>query len=140
MLIKVSTFQCLAWKGKIWYEHTLITCHFPISMILWHFSEIWSFNIQIFRFSVIKISKKKCSTKSVTTTFDGVVLGIYFRIQGLFYKGHACDFLEKGQKGQNIWKFGQKCTKFENILKKGRWLSEIIACNKLVEKTLGSKI
>ena len=25
----------------------------------------------------------------------------------------------KGKKGQNIWKSEQKCTKFENILKKG---------------------
>ena len=37
---------------------------------------------------------------------------------------HECDFSEKdqkkGNKGQNIWKFGQKCTKIENILKKGR--------------------
>ena len=30
--------------------------------------------------------------------------------------------LSKGKKGQNIWKFGQKYTKFENILKKGRWI------------------
>ena len=44
--------------------------------------------------------------------------------------------LKKGKKGQNIWKFGQKCTKFENILKKGRWLSAIIARNKLLEKGL----
>ena len=29
-------------------------------------------------------------------------------------------FQKKGKKGQNIRKFGQKCTKFENILKKGR--------------------
>ena len=27
-------------------------------------------------------------------------------------------FQKKGEKGQNILKFGQKCTKFENILKK----------------------
>ena len=26
--------------------------------------------------------------------------------------------LQRGKKGQNIWKFGQKCTKFENILKR----------------------
>ena len=49
-------------------------------------------------------------------------------------------FSEKGQenvkKVQNIWKFGQKCTKFENILKKGRWLHAIIAHNKLLEKAL----
>ena len=47
------------------------------------------------------------------------------------------DFAEKGQrnveKGQNMWKLGQKCTKFENILKKGRWLCTIIACNTLLE-------
>ena len=50
-------------------------------------------------------------------------------------KGNAYDFSEKLQKrpknwkkgGQNIWKFGQKCTKFENILEKGRWLRAIIA-------------
>ena len=41
---------------------------------------------------------------------------------------------KKGEKGQNIWKFGQKSTKFENILKKGRWLHAIIACNQLLEK------
>ena len=28
--------------------------------------------------------------------------------------------LKKGKKGQNIWKIGQKSTKFEDILKKGR--------------------
>ena len=28
-------------------------------------------------------------------------------------------FQKTGKKGQNIWKFVQKCTKFENILKKG---------------------
>ena len=59
--------------------------------------------------------------------------------QGLFWKvrGRGCDFSEKGQrdveKGKNIWKFGQKCTKFQNILKKGRWMCVIIACNKLLE-------
>ena len=43
---------------------------------------------------------------------------------------------KKGKKVQNIWKFGQKCTKFENILKKGSWLRAIITCNKLLEKAL----
>ena len=42
----------------------------------------------------------------------------------------------KGKKGKNIWKFGQKSTKFENILKKGRWFCANIACNKLLEKAL----
>ena len=44
--------------------------------------------------------------------------------------------LKKGKKGQNIWKFAQKRTKFEHILKKGWWLCVIIAPNKLLEKAL----
>ena len=59
----------------------------------------------------------------------------YYRKQG-----HVCHFSEKGQinskKAQNIWKFGQKCLKFENVLKKCRWLHAIIAHNKLLEKAL----
>ena len=43
---------------------------------------------------------------------------------------------KKGKKGQNTWKLGQKCTKLENILKKGRWLHGIIAHNKLLEQAL----
>ena len=46
--------------------------------------------------------------------------------------------LKKSKKGKNMWKFGQKCTKFEHILKKGRWLCEIIALNKLLEKVVGT--
>ena len=42
--------------------------------------------------------------------------------------------LKKDKKGQNIWKFGQKYTKFENILKKDRWLRAITSRNKLLEK------
>ena len=30
--------------------------------------------------------------------------------------------------GQNIWKFGQKCVKFENILKKVSWLPHAVNC------------
>ena len=45
---------------------------------------------------------------------------------------------KKVKKGENIWKFGQKCTKFEDILKKGRWLHVIIARNKLLEKAQGA--
>ena len=37
------------------------------------------------------------------------------------------------EKGQNISKFGQKCTKFENILKKGILLHVTIACMKQLE-------
>ena len=32
------------------------------------------------------------------------------------------------KKGQNIWAFGQKCTKFETVLKKSSWLHAITAC------------
>ena len=42
----------------------------------------------------------------------------------------------KTLKGQSIWKFGQKCTKSENIWKKCRWLRAIIARSKLLEKAL----
>ena len=41
--------------------------------------------------------------------------------------------LKRGKKGQYIWKFWQKFAKLENILKKGRWLRSIAACNKLLE-------
>ena len=49
----------------------------------------------------------------------------------------GCNFSEKEQKnikkGQNIWKFGQKCTKLENILKtKSISRHRIIAHNKLL--------
>ena len=44
--------------------------------------------------------------------------------------------IKRAKKGQNIWKFGQKCTKSENILEMGMWLCVIIACNKLLEKAL----
>ena len=37
------------------------------------------------------------------------------------------------KKGQNIWKFGKKCTKFENISTKCRWLHAI--CNNCMQLT-----
>ena len=42
-------------------------------------------------------------------------------------------YIQKGQKGQKSEKLGKKCTKFENILKKGRWWYVIIAHYKLLE-------
>ena len=54
---------------------------------------------------------------------------------GIFQK-KAKKCLKKAKKGQNIWRIGQKYGKFENVLKKGRWLSMIIACNRLLEKAL----
>ena len=44
---------------------------------------------------------------------------------------------EKFEIFQNIWKFGQKCTKFESILEKASCLCAIIERNKLLEKALG---
>ena len=35
-------------------------------------------------------------------------------------RGMRAIFQKKSKKGQNIRKLGQKCTKFENILKEGR--------------------
>ena len=48
-------------------------------------------------------------------------------------KGHKWDFSEKGQ---NIVKLGQKCTKFENILKKGSLIRANVACMKQPEYAL----
>ena len=48
-------------------------------------------------------------------------------------------FPKKGKKEQNIWKFGQKCTKFENILKKGSLRHATVACMKQLEYAQKSK-
>ena len=62
-------------------------------------------------------------------------------------KGMRAIFQKKGKKGQkifkkskkrqNTWKFSQKCTKFENILKKSRWLRAVIARNILLKEGPG---
>ena len=44
--------------------------------------------------------------------------------------------VKKGKKGQNICKFWQKCTKFENNLKKGNLLRATIGCMKQPEHAL----
>ena len=56
-------------------------------------------------------------------------------MQGLFFKETACvrSFRKrekKSKRGQNIWRFGQKCTKFEYILKKGSLMRATITCMK----------
>ena len=43
-------------------------------------------------------------------------------------------------KKDKIFKFRHKCTKFENILKKGRWWHVIITPNKLLEKALHTAV
>ena len=74
-----------------------------------------------------KVLMVKITPPQVRTTHSGSILES---------KGMRAIFQKKGkkrQKGWNIWKSGQKCTKFENILKKGRWLRAIIARYKLLE-------
>ena len=51
-------------------------------------------------------------------------------------KGMRAIFQKKGKKGQEIWKFGQKCTKLENILKKGSLMRATIAHMKQLEYAL----
>ena len=46
-------------------------------------------------------------------------------------KGICAIFQKKSKQGQNIWQFGQKCQKFENILKKG----QPHACNYRMHET-----
>ena len=43
---------------------------------------------------------------------------------------------KKGKKGQHIWKFAQKCTKFENISKKDSLMRTNIAWMKQLEYAL----
>ena len=61
-------------------------------------------------------------------------------IAGPAVESNAYDFSEKmekkGQKGQNIWKFVQKCTEFENILIKGSLMYMTIAHLKQLEYAL----
>ena len=49
-------------------------------------------------------------------------------------------FFRKGKKGQNTWKFGQKCTKFDNILKKGSLMRVAIIHMKQLEYALHTKL
>ena len=45
-------------------------------------------------------------------------------------------YRKRAKKGQNIWKFGQKCTKFENILKKGNLMHVSITHMKQLQYAL----
>ena len=51
-------------------------------------------------------------------------------------KGMGAIFQKKGKKGQNILKFWQKCTKLQNILKKGSLMRATIAHMKQLELAL----
>ena len=57
-----------------------------------------------------------------------------------FFRKRAKKNLKREKKGKIFENFWQKCTKFENISKKGRWLRAIIARNKLLEKALGVQL
>ena len=69
-----------------------------------HVFSCWNINIDIWNFLIIILPGPILESMGMRATFQ-----------------------KKGKKGQNIWKFGQKCTKFENILEKGKWLCAIIA-------------
>ena len=49
-------------------------------------------------------------------------------------------FKKKGKKGQNIWKCGQKCKKFENIFKKGSLMRATIAYMEQLEYALMTEL
>ena len=51
-----------------------------------------------------------------------------------FFRKWGKKMLKNDKRGRNNWKFGRKCTKSENILKKGRWFGATVAHNKLLEK------
>ena len=66
---------------------------------------------------------------------------VYVEINGNIYrayfrKGMRTIFQKKDKKRQNIWKFWQKCTNFENILKNGSLVSAIVARMKQLEYAL----
>ena len=75
--------------------------------------------------------------------------GICTILENVFYEVYTWLILEskdmhvifqkkgkKGKKGKNIWKFWQKCTTFENILKKGSLMHASIAHIKQLEYVL----
>ena len=59
--------------------------------------------------------------KFVEPTLDIQNTGLVLESRGMcaiFHRKDKKNF-KKGKNGQNVWKFGQKYTKFQNILKKG---------------------
>ena len=84
----------------------------------------------------------------MTTILILYYFGDYFEIALLFIyqagpiherKGMHVIFSEKGEKGkkgQNIGKFEQKFTRFENILKKGSFMHATMTCMKQLEYVL----
>ena len=78
----------------------------------------------------MKMSIFGCIFRTLSDIYAGPIL------EG---KGMRAIFQKKGkkwQKGRNIWKFERKCTKFENILKKGSLMRATIACMKQLEYAL----
>ena len=99
----------------------------------------WAFQkvtlLEIDYMEIVACEVVLAALKNIKAEIYAIQHKAYYRKQG-----HVCHFSEKGQinskKAQNIWKFGQKCLKFENVLKKCRWLHAIVAHNKLLEKAL----
>ena len=63
----------------------------------------------------------------------------FFVLYETKHKGMHAIFQKKGEKGENIWKFGQKYTRIEHILKKGSLMCATIAHMKKLEYTLNSE-
>ena len=100
---------------KIW--HALFSCNIrfeirPFTLLPTYCSP----GCVVFRISLLRYTKSK----------SGSILES---------KGMRVIFQKKGKKWQNIWKFRQKCTKFENILEKGSLMRTTIACMKQLKYT-----
>ena len=85
--------------------------------------------------------KRASSRLPLASNFQNIF--IYSRASILESKGMCVIFQKKDKKGQinvkkraTYLKMWGKYTKFENVLKKGRWLRAIMAHNKLLEKAL----
>ena len=97
--------------------------------ITWHYSVIFNKDLAF----MIKASEfwKKTLAKKIVIIRSLWMIKLLLSGPTLESKSMCAIYQKKGKKGQNIWKFGQKCTKFENILKEGRWLYVIITLHKL---------
>ena len=66
--------------------------------------------------------------KNLKVTSKVVTAGLLYAVRACvqFFRNRSKEGSCKGQKDQNIWKFGEKRTKFESVLKKSR---QLIVCN-----------
>ena len=82
----------------------------------------------------LRWNPKYIETFWVYVEINGNIYRVYFR------KGMRAIFQKKDKKTtkkmQNVWKFWQKCTNFDNILKNGSLVSAIVARMKQLEYAL----